>query len=230
MKKRLTLNQSGFTLIELLIALAVIIITAAGGVVVWQKKVLPTPTSTTTPTPQISPTILPEQPANRCSELNERDCLANPDCAPIYGPSCPACMDVVFKRCRERNSGEIKKAPWGVIGYLDEEVQLSVGEAAEIEGADLSLTLLKIGIPTSDQAGCCPDAHFDCPILSHECPVTIELEVRSGLEKEIISFPLPGFGTKESRGVTWRNRDVFGFRIRIEKESPELIILTVKKL
>jgi len=55
-KKRVEKSEAGFTLLELLVVLAVLIITAAGGVVVWQKKVSPSPTPSPTPTQSFTPT------------------------------------------------------------------------------------------------------------------------------------------------------------------------------
>lgn len=75
MKKALkNKKQQGFTLIEILIALAVLIITAAGGAVVWQKEVTPTPTLPIFPTltSQVSPIpTLPVEQTNRSQQLQE---------------------------------------------------------------------------------------------------------------------------------------------------------------
>ena len=98
-------KQKGLGLIGILLIIGVLAITV-GGVLVWQRRTLPT----TTPTP-----ISSEESADQCSGLGEEYCLANSDCTPVYGPSCPACMDEVFKKCRERLPGEVKRAPWGVI-------------------------------------------------------------------------------------------------------------------
>lgn len=98
-------KQRGFGLIGILLIIGALVVTT-GGVLVWQKRTLPIPT------------LPPEKPADQCSRLNERECLANLDCIPVYGPSCSTCMDEVFKKCRERKPGEIKKAPWGVVDTL----------------------------------------------------------------------------------------------------------------
>lgn len=92
-------KQEGLSLIGVLLILGALVITT-GGVLVWQKKISPTPT----PTPQTQPTASPEEPTDQCSGLNEKECLANSDCLPVYGPSCPACMDIRFERCRNRLS------------------------------------------------------------------------------------------------------------------------------
>ena len=104
-------KQKGFGLIGILIIIGALVVTS-GGVLVWRKKVLPILT------PQTPPIVSPEKPADQCLDLNEEECLANQNCVPVYGPSCPACMNEVFKRCRERQPGEIKKAPWGVVDTL----------------------------------------------------------------------------------------------------------------
>ena len=106
----------GLGLIGVLLIIGALVITA-GGVLVWRERTDSIPSSTPTPTPatQTQPTASPAEPIDQCSGLNEKECLANSDCIPVYGPSCPACMDIRFERCRERNPGEVKKAPWGVI-------------------------------------------------------------------------------------------------------------------
>ena len=72
-------KRKGFSLIEILVALAVLIITLAGGVVVWEKKVKPIPS----PTPIAgSPSVVfPQQ-------------TAFPACEPMHDP----CSDVYDPR------------------------------------------------------------------------------------------------------------------------------------
>ena len=98
-------KQNGFGLIGILIIIGTLILTA-GGVVVWRGKTDSIPSSTPTPTPatQTQPTASPAEPIDQCSGLNEKECLANSDCIPVYGPSCQACMDIRFERCRDRLS------------------------------------------------------------------------------------------------------------------------------
>lgn len=109
-------KQVGFSLMGALLIIGVLAVTA-GGVLVWEKKALSLPTPTSIP--QIPPVTLPEKPTDGCSELGDKDCLANPDCFPVYGPSCPVCTNEVFKRCRERQSGDIKRMPSGATSFCE---------------------------------------------------------------------------------------------------------------
>lgn len=205
-------KQKGFSLIGVLLIIGVLL--TAGRVVVWRKKVFPT-----TPVPTSTPT-----------GGRPMSCRSDADCPSInwFAPCNGHCPRYYCQRGKC-----VLLTPTPAVSQsrsLNEKIKLNPSQRVNITGTDLFLTLLKIGIPGPDQPACCPDVRFDCPVLSHECPVIIKVEARSGIRKEVITFQLPGFGTLESRETPWRNKEVFGFRIRIEEESSELIILTVKKL
>lgn len=52
-------NQKAFTIIEILAVIAVLLIVTAGGVVVWEKKVLQIPSPTPTPSPSLKTLPVP---------------------------------------------------------------------------------------------------------------------------------------------------------------------------
>lgn len=54
-------KQKGFTLVELLIVLAILIITIAGGKLIWEKKILPTPIPTPTISKEPTLTLIPSE-------------------------------------------------------------------------------------------------------------------------------------------------------------------------
>lgn len=113
------MKQRGFTLIEILVVLAVIIITATGGVFVWQKKVSPPEVITAT-------------------------CQTDADC-PLHIPEQGPSLQCINNRCVESKEDldyEDRKIP--TTALLNEEIKLLPGQTASIKGTDLSLTLLQI--------------------------------------------------------------------------------------
>lgn len=205
------MKRNGFTLIKILVILAVFIITATSGVVLWQKNIR----STQTPTqslPLASTTDVPSIPI----EFSETptSCYTDADCpkiacaqgCPDEGP-CPPCPK---NRCI---NGKCQKVYPNYSEPLNKKIQLSLGQTVSIKDTSLSLTLLRI---TLSQENC------------FACPVDTEIQVKNGVRSENIIFHAPGIATKE--WGTHRVKEVFGFRIRLESVQPELIIVSVQKL
>lgn len=197
-------KQKGFTLIEILIVLAVLIVTLAGGVMVWKQKVSPTPT----PTLQIlpTPTVIPTW---------TQSCASDNDCPKQFcqPPDKPCAQYYCIQgRCQLVEPPVNKKEE--MIGSLNEEITLTPGQIAKIANTNLSLTLLSI---TSPQKNC-----FDCP-------TTAVIEARTGNNVEKITF-IAGVLATEEVAKKLRNKEVFGFKITLVELREEFITLMAEKL
>lgn len=122
------MKQSGFTLVELLVVLAVLIITLAGGVVVWEKKVAraptPTPVVSLTPAIKISPSPIPQTKMpwedsvcgnGICERCEDRSECCNSPCTidPISGNQMcppPTCVGWCSKDCESVTQPKTCKA------------------------------------------------------------------------------------------------------------------------
>ena len=204
-------SSGGFTPIEILVMLAVLIVTLAGGVVTWQRKVR----STQTPTPNLPLASTTDTPSISIeSSETPTSCYTDADCPKITcAQGCPAkgpCPPCPKNRCI---NGKCQQVYPNYSEPLNKRIQLSLGQTVSVKDTSLSLTLLRI---TLSQENC------------YFCPVDTEVEVRSGIRSENIIFHTPGIATKE-----WgphRVKEVFGFQIRLESVQPELIIISVQKL
>lgn len=209
-------NQKGFTSIEILIALAVLIFTTIGGVVVWEKKIAqPAPTSSLQPTPEIS---CPSGQIRVCEggycECASASCNTDADCATACAQGCPAegpCPPCPLNRCIK---GKYQLGYPSYSESLEKKIKLFPGQTVNLTNTNLSLTLLKLSHP--------PQNCFDCPI-------TAEIEVKSGANSEKITFIAGVLATKEVEAKL-QQKNLFGFRITREELRPEWIILSVQKL
>lgn len=209
-------TKCGFTLTELLIILAVLLITAAGGLVVWEKKARLTVTPKPTPSIGKKLTPIPTLPETETTKIPWEDSVCgNGICEPCENECCnypcnpdgscppPTCLGYCLKDCQS-----VPNAPIG------QKFRLSTGQTVNITGANLSLTLLKI---TSSPPNC------------YDCPTTAEIEIRSGTSFEKIYF-ISGVLATEEVEAELRTKEVFGFKITCEELRSEWIILTVQKL
>lgn len=208
-------NQQAVTLIELLVVLAVLIITVAGGKVIWEQKVKLTPTPTPTPYSTLSPVPTSMLIPQLTGQPKTISCQSDADCpildciqgCPAEGP-CPPCSQY---KCI---NGLCQRVYPYYSESLGKKIQLFPGQTVSLTGTNLSLALLQI-IPA-------PEGSFDYPTKA-------ELEVRSGGRSEKINFIAGVLATKEV-AETLRHQEVFGFRITRVELRQQWIILTVEKL
>lgn len=104
-------KQFGFTLIEILVVLAVLFITLAGGVVVWEKRLLLGPTAPPTQFPTTQPTLTPgyqnptptPSPRREFTFPTEYSCNSDSDCVLKDRPYCCGERLEYYKWCYPRN-------------------------------------------------------------------------------------------------------------------------------